>query len=35
MQVYIYIGILAGIEVFKAAEKVLIDIKKEGIEVKP
>ncbi|KAJ9416871.1 4-carboxymuconolactone decarboxylase [Fusarium oxysporum f. sp. lycopersici 4287] len=35
VQVCIYMGVPAGMEAFKAAEKVLIDMKKEGVEVKP
>ncbi|KAH7475593.1 hypothetical protein FOMA001_g10648 [Fusarium oxysporum f. sp. matthiolae] len=35
VQVCIYMGVPAGMEAFKAAEKVLIDMKEEGVEVKP
>lgn len=35
VQVCIYMGVPAGMEAFKAAEKVLIDMRKEGVEVKP
>ncbi|KAH6995325.1 AhpD-like protein [Ilyonectria destructans] len=35
VQVCIYMGVPAGMEAFKASEKVLIDMEKEGAEVKP
>ncbi|KAA8652812.1 hypothetical protein EYZ11_012333 [Aspergillus tanneri] len=35
VQVCIYMGVPAGMEAFKAVEKVLIDMAAEGIEVKP
>ncbi|RKK14144.1 hypothetical protein BFJ70_g11595 [Fusarium oxysporum] len=35
VQLCIYMGVPAGMEAFKAAEKVLIDMKEEGVEVKP
>ncbi|KAH7201405.1 hypothetical protein ACKRZS_006013 [Fusarium odoratissimum] len=35
VQVCIYMGVPAGMEAFKAAEKVLVDMKEEGVEVKP
>lgn len=35
VQVCIYMGVPAGMEAFKAAEKVLIDMKNEGATIKP
>lgn len=35
VQVCIYMGVPAGMEAFKAAEKVLIDMQAEGATVKP
>lgn len=35
VQVCIYMGVPAGMEAFKASQKVLEDLKAEGIEVKP
>ncbi|KAH8692213.1 AhpD-like protein [Talaromyces proteolyticus] len=35
VQVCIYMGVPAGMEAFKAAEKVLKDMEKEGVQIKP
>ncbi|KAH8894630.1 CMD-domain-containing protein [Thozetella sp. PMI_491] len=35
VQVCIYMGVPAGMEAFKAAEKVLIDMAAEGVAIKP
>ncbi|KAF4930679.1 4-carboxymuconolactone decarboxylase [Colletotrichum viniferum] len=35
VQVCIYMGVPAGMEAFKASEKVLIDMGNEGIQIKP
>ncbi|KAJ5388755.1 hypothetical protein N7509_011296 [Penicillium cosmopolitanum] len=35
VQVCIYMGVPAGMEAFKAAEKVLVDMEAEGIPIKP
>lgn len=35
VQVCIYMGVPAGMEAFKAAEKVLVDMAAEGIHIKP
>ncbi|KAM0415805.1 hypothetical protein ACHAPT_013215 [Fusarium lateritium] len=35
VQVCIYMGVLAGMEAFKAAEKVLITMESEGAAIKP
>lgn len=35
VQVCIYMGVPAGMEAFKAAEKVLIDMGADGVEIKP
>lgn len=35
VQVCIYMGVPSGMEAFKAAEKVINDMKAEGVQVKP